>query len=165
MHASWIDLARARRMTLEDDRLLAETKIGKLWAYHYTSGERPETVVQLEIAEPIRIQLAVREFRESDLDDLWTDPAISFDDPEFDDKILVRGDEYVARMLLTKEVRLTLLSLIALANEVALSPNIAATRVHGPPLPAGPLATLMDHVEDLGRAVRPTREKLGPAYR
>jgi hypothetical protein len=165
MHDSWIDLARARRMTLENDRLLLESKLGKLWAYHTTAGEQPETVVQLELAEPIRIQLAVREFRESDLDDLWTDPAITFDEREFDDKVLVRGDEYVIRMLITKQVRMTLLSLLNLANEVALLPTIAATKVYGPPAPAPLLGTLMDHVEDLARAVRPTREKVGPAYR
>ena len=48
MHDSWIELARARRITLDEERLMEDTGAGRLYAFHSRGDDRPATVVMLD---------------------------------------------------------------------------------------------------------------------
>lgn len=165
MHPSWIELARTRRITLDDERLSSSTGSGRLCAFHATGDDRPATLVTLDFEPPLGVRLEVRELRDEDLDELWTNPAVTFEDAEFDDKLLVRGDVYTAKLLLGDEARRILLSLHALTDRVSVVPERIVAMVFGQPLPAEVLTTLLDRVEDLGHCLRPPRERSGSAYR
>lgn len=165
MHDSWIELARQRQITLDDERLYADTGAGRLHAFHARGDGDPATLVTLDFQPPLGVRLEARELRDEDLDELWTNPAVTFEDAEFDDKILVRGDEYTAKLLLTDEARRILLSLHALTDRMSVSPERIVAMVFGAPLPAEPLAMLLDRVEDLGLILRPPRERAASAYR
>lgn len=165
MHDSWIDLARTRRITLDEERLSKDTDAGRLYAFHSRGDDRPASVVMLDFEPTLGLRLEVRELRTEDLDELWTNPAVMFEDAEFDDKILVRGDEYTAKLLLNEEARRLLLSLHALTDRMSVGPERIVAMVFGRPLPAEPLGTLLDRVEDLGHCLRPTRQRSANAYR
>jgi hypothetical protein len=165
MHDSWIELARTRRITLDDGRLSADTAAGRLTAFHARGDGSPATLVTLELEPPLGVRLEARELRAEDLDELWTNPAVMFDDPEFDDKVLVRGDEYTAKLFLGVEARRILLSLHALTDRMSLGTERIVAMVFGPPLAAKPLEALLERVENLGLALRPPRERAGNAYR
>jgi hypothetical protein len=165
MHDSWIELARKRQITLDDERLYADTGAGRLHAFHARGDGDPATVVTLDFEPALGVRLEVRELRDEDFDELWTNPAVMFEDPDFDEKILVRGDEYTAKLLLGVEARRILLSLSALTDRMSLGSERIVAMVFGPPLPAEPLATLLARVEDLGLLLRPPRERAKSAYR
>lgn len=165
MHDSWIELARTRRITLDEERLSEDTGAGRLYAFHSRGEDRPATVVMLEFEPPLGVRVEVRELRSEDLDELWTNPAVMFEDADFDDKVLVRGDEYTAKLLLGPEARRLLLSLHALTDRMSVVSERIVAMVFGRPLTAEPLGTLLDRVEDLGHCLRPPRERSGNAYR
>ncbi len=165
MHPSWEELARARRAAFEDGRLTLVVPVGKLMAFHETAEGQPATVVTLELHEPLGIRLAVREMKEGDFWDLWTEPEVTFDDPIFDDALLVRGDPYVVRMILGEEVRKGLLQLRGLVDHLSLSADRLIAMIVGRPIEADRLARLFDQVEDIGNLLRPPRERAGGPYR
>lgn len=100
----------AERLTLEDGagRLVAER------------GEAHALRIAIEFSEPLRVELSVRKLREEDYWDFWTDPEITFDDPEFDDTLLVRGKGGV-EVVLDREVRALLVNLAKAAEELTLN--------------------------------------------
>ena len=77
--------------------------------------------IALELARELRVTIALRRMREEDLWDLWHDPALTFDDPSFDDALLVRGEPAQSlRALLDTETRALLLELHGCSRELSL---------------------------------------------
>ena len=86
------------------------------------SGDQDAGEVRLTLAfvKPLRAELAVRKLRESDYWEFFHDPEITFDDPEFDETVLVRGKGPVG-VLLDSEARALLLGIAKSVRELTLS--------------------------------------------
>jgi len=165
MHASWEQLARARRAALREGRLILDVPCGRLVAVHARPEAAPATVVELELSEPVAIRFSLREERESDMWDLWENPEVTFDEPAFDEAFLIRGDPYLVKGLIGEDLRRRLLVLRELCDHVSLDSTRLIAMVLGPPLPAGRLATLLDSVEDAGMQLVSRRQGAGGPYR
>lgn len=79
-----------------------------------------DLAVELEPALPARV--VVRALRDEDYYDFFGNPEITFDDEEFDETLLVRGEPRGAVVQLLREpVREALLALHALVDRLELS--------------------------------------------
>lgn len=79
-----------------------------------------EMTFDAEFLNPFVFQMSVRELREADYLDFFTSPELTFDDPEFDEAVLVRGSPFGVRQLLSPRVRLCLLDLRRVATGFTL---------------------------------------------
>jgi len=78
----------------------------------------------MTFCRPLRIPIAMRRIREQDLWDLWHDPAITFEDPAFDDAMLVRGEpEASVRTLLDAETRALFVRISERSDALVLDAN------------------------------------------
>ncbi len=82
-----------------------------------------EMTFEAEFTKPFRFEVFVRELRDSDYVDFWTKPEMTFDEPEFDESVLVRGKPFQVRQLLSPNVRRHLLDLCRIAVGFSLTPT------------------------------------------
>ena len=82
-----------------------------------------EMTFEAEFTKAFKFEMRVRELRDSDYEDFWTKPEMTFDEPEFDEAILVRGKPFQVRQLLNPNVRRHLLDLRRCAVGFSLTPT------------------------------------------
>jgi hypothetical protein len=119
--ASLAEALRAE-MDTEAPRVERQDAAGAL---SISGTERPASLeLVMTFCRPLRIPIAMRRMREQDLWDLWHDPAITFEDPAFDDAMLVRGEpEASVRTLLDAETRALFVSISERSDDLVLDAN------------------------------------------
>ncbi|MEZ4226285.1 MAG: hypothetical protein R3B13_35395 [Polyangiaceae bacterium] len=80
-----------------------------------------EVELGAEFTRPFDFELSVRILQESDYLEFFSKPELTFDDPGFDEALLVRGFAYRVRSLLTPHVRQALMDLRGCATALALT--------------------------------------------
>lgn len=163
--ASWEPLARERRAELSDGHLIVVTGVGRVDAYFSDAATRPATVVNLAFEAPLRAELTIADMTEEDLWDLWEHPEITFEDPVFDDALLVRGVEHFARSVLSAECRAALLELRLACDHLRIDRERLTVMVLGSRIRAPRLSALLDLVEAAGRHLLPGKQRKDRAYR
>jgi hypothetical protein len=115
-------LAEALRAELDTERGRVERK-DAAGALSISGTERPALLeLVMTFSRPLRIPIAMRRMREKDLWDLWHDPPITFEDPAFDDAMLVRGEpEDSVRALLDSETRALFVRICECSDDLVLS--------------------------------------------
>jgi hypothetical protein len=77
--------------------------------------------LELRFVEPLALELSIRRLRDEDYWEFFDDPPITFEQPEFDDALLVRGDPVASvRGLLDTETRALMLRLCQQSIELAI---------------------------------------------
>ena len=143
-------------------RLLENTRVD---AYFSDAATRPATVVNLAFEAPLRAELTIADMTEEDLWDLWEHPVITFEDPVFDDALLVRGVEHFARSVLSAECRAALLELRLACDHLRIDRERLTVMVLGSRIRAPRLSALLDLVEAAGRHLLPGKQRKDRAYR
>lgn len=83
---------------------------------------------------PLGFDFELRELRESDYYDFFSKPELTFDDSQFDEALLVRGEPLPTRRLLTPELRSALVELARLATPLQINRlGLEATLVRSRP--------------------------------
>ena len=165
MTADWEQLARERRAEIEGQHLIVETGVGRIDAYVSDADARPATVVSLAFSPPLPAELSISEMTEEDLWGLWERPEITFEDPAFDDALLVRGAAHFARRVLNAECRAALLELRKACDHLRIDRERVTAMVLGPPLSSARVGALLDLVEAAARRLTPRRQGPERAYR
>jgi hypothetical protein len=163
--ADWHQLARERRAEFDGEHLIVTLAVGRIDAYASAADARPATVVSLAFDKPLPAELTIAEMTEEDLWGLWERPEITFEDPTFDDALLVRGAAHFARRVLDAECRATLLELRLACDHLRVDRERITAMVLGPRVSAPRLGALLDLVEAAARRLTPQRQPKERAYR
>ncbi len=165
MTDDWGRLARERRAEIDGQHLILDTGFGRIDAYASDADARPATVVSFAFETPLAAELTIAEMTDEDLWGLWERPEITFEDPAFDDALLVRGAAHFARRVLDAECRAALLELRQACDHLRIDRERITAMVRGSPLSAARLGALLDLVEVAARRLTPKRQRRERPYR